>query len=66
MGRDADTIGAIAGSLAGIYGGVDAIPAAWVQRVQVAAGKCIGFVSGMNIDQVAQQLVRVALERAHP
>lgn len=59
LGRDADTIGAIVGSLAGAYGGRDAIPAAWVQRVAVASGKCIGFVAGTVIESVAQRLVDV-------
>lgn len=63
LGRDADTIGAIVGSLAGAYGGVDAIPPEWRARVTASAGKCIGFVAGMRIEQVAAQLVdRAAAE----
>jgi ADP-ribosylglycohydrolase len=58
LGRDADTIGAIVGALAGAYGGRDAIPSEWLARAQVAPGKCIGFVAGMNIEQVAEQLVQ--------
>ncbi|MBI5303828.1 MAG: ADP-ribosylglycohydrolase family protein [Chloroflexi bacterium] len=57
LGRDADTIGAIVGSLAGAYSGRDAIPNEWLARATVAPGKCIGFVAGMNIEQVAEQLV---------
>ncbi|MBI5034713.1 MAG: ADP-ribosylglycohydrolase family protein [Chloroflexi bacterium] len=57
FGRDADTIGAIVGSLSGAYGGSDAIPNEWLARARVAPGKCIGFVAGMNIEQVAQSLI---------
>jgi ADP-ribosylglycohydrolase len=57
LGRDADTIGAIVGSLSGAYGGRDVIPSEWLARAQVAPGKCIGFVAGMNIEQVAEKLV---------
>lgn len=58
LGRDADTIGAIVGSLAGAYAGRDAIPDAWASRVQVSTGKCIGFVAGQAIETVAEQLVK--------
>jgi len=57
LGRDADTIGAIVGSLAGAYGGRDAIPDAWARRVQLSTGKCIGFVAGQAVETVAEQLV---------
>ena len=60
---DADTIGAIVGSLAGAYGGRDAIPDAWAVRTQVSAGKCIGFVAGMEIEKVAERLVAAREER---
>lgn len=33
LGEDTDTIGAITGSLAGIYYGYDAIPAEWIQKL---------------------------------
>jgi ADP-ribosylglycohydrolase len=61
LGRDADTIGAIVGSLAGAYGGRDAIPDDWARRAAVSAGKCIGFVAGLEIETVAAQLVDRAL-----
>jgi ADP-ribosylglycohydrolase len=57
LGRDADTIGAIVGSLAGAYGGEDAIPAAWRARVQASTGKCIGFIAGRAITDIADQLI---------
>ena len=63
LGRDADTIGAIVGSLAGAYGGYDAIPAEWLGRAEVAPGKCIGAVAGTDINAMAARLVERALER---
>lgn len=63
LGRDADTIGAIVGSLAGAYSGETAIPEAWKARVQVSTGRCIGFVAGQRITEVADELARRAWER---
>lgn len=57
LGRDADTIGAIVGSLCGVYGGEDSIPDEWKRRVSAASGKCIGFVAGREIGEMADQLV---------
>jgi ADP-ribosylglycohydrolase len=65
MGRDADTIGAIVGSLAGAYSGEDAIPAAWRDRVQVSTGKCIGFIAGRRIVDLADMLADRAWEALH-
>lgn len=57
LGRDADTIGAIVGSLCGAYGGDDALPAEWIARARVSAGKCIGFVAGSEVAAVAARLI---------
>jgi ADP-ribosylglycohydrolase len=65
LGRDADTIGAIVGSLAGAYGGIDAIPAEWARRAAVSPGKCIGVVAGIDIHTLAGQLADRALELAN-
>ncbi len=62
LGRDADTIGAIAGSLAGAYSGEDAIPASWRSRVQASTGRCIGFIAGRQIVDIADQLAQRAWE----
>ena len=64
FGRDADTIGAIVGSMAGAYAGEDAIPAAWRARVQMSTGACIGFVAGQAITDIADALAQQAWE--HP
>jgi len=57
FGRDADTIGAIVGSLAGAYGGEAAIPQAWRARVHASTGACIGFVANRAITDIADALV---------
>ena len=61
LGRDADTIGAIVGSLAGAYCGRDALPPEWIARATLSPGKCIGFVAGTNFEQVAERLVAHAI-----
>lgn len=66
LGRDADTIGAIVGSLAGAYGGVEAIPAEWRARVRESTGYCIGFVAGQDIGEVADLLAQAAWEAMTP
>jgi ADP-ribosylglycohydrolase len=57
LGRDADTIGAMAGALAGAFGGRDAIPDDWAARATLSPGKCIGFVAGLNIESLARELL---------
>lgn len=59
LGRDADTIGAMVGSLAGAYGGESAIPDAWKARVQASTGRCIGFIAGRKITDIADSLVQL-------
>jgi ADP-ribosylglycohydrolase len=63
LGRDADTIGAIVGSLAGAYGGADAIPDAWKAHVQASTGRCIGFIAGRQITGIADQLAEKAVQQ---
>jgi hypothetical protein len=60
LGRDADTIGAIVGSLAGAWQGADSIPEVWRARVSASTGYCIGFVAGQEITEVADRLVEAA------
>jgi ADP-ribosylglycohydrolase len=62
IGRDADTIGAIVGSLSGAYCGIDGIPPEWRRRVQVSKGQSIGYVADKAIVDTAQQLAESAYE----
>ena len=34
IGNDTDTIGAVVGSLAGIYYGIESIPTTWINKLQ--------------------------------
>jgi ADP-ribosylglycohydrolase len=60
FGRDADTIGAIAGILAGARLGAGAIPDHWRAKIQTSSGVCLGAVAGQNIETIARRLVRLA------
>ena len=56
FGRDADTIGAVIGALAGARHGVRAIPAEWVERARQPAGVCLRFAGEEDIVVLAEQL----------
>jgi len=60
FGRDADTIGAIAGILAGARLGAGAIPDIWRDKIQTSSGECLGAVAGQNIQHIARRLVELA------
>lgn len=62
LGRDADTIAAMAGAVAGAMGGIDAIPADWLPAVAVAPGVCLKTTKGMDPMDVADQLIELAGE----
>jgi len=57
LGRDADTVAAIAGAVLGALHGFDAIPAAWRAVVRPAEGRCLACVAGMELVSVADALV---------
>lgn len=60
LGRDTDTIAAIAGSICGASFGYNAIPERWSRRMGTSDGKCISAVKGMDILSVADELSRLA------
>ncbi|MGH7491466.1 MAG: ADP-ribosylglycohydrolase family protein [bacterium] len=64
VGRDTDTIAAIAGAIAGAKHGIAAIPAHWTARIQTARGACIKTVQGMDILSTAEALAQLAAERS--
>ncbi len=64
FGRDADTICAIVGALAGAQHGIGVIPPAWVQRVRTPAGVCLRFAAGEDVVASAEALA--ALVRTTP
>jgi len=62
-GRDADTIAAIAGGIAGALNGMAAIPQDWVDRVGAVNGKCIGSLAGTDIRDIADELTAAITEK---
>ncbi len=60
IGRDTDTIAAIAGAICGASQGIQTIPDRWVKRISVSRGICINVVKNMNIIEVADDLALLA------
>jgi len=60
VGRDTDTIAAIAGAIAGAREGIGGLPVEWTRRVLVSRGVCLSAVRGMNMEETADQLVALA------
>ncbi|MGR6916887.1 ADP-ribosylglycohydrolase family protein [[Actinomadura] parvosata] len=56
LGRDADTIGAIAGAIAGASQGERGVPARWAARIGPVTGKCLPVVAGRHVLDVADEL----------
>ncbi|MEO3870112.1 ADP-ribosylglycohydrolase family protein [Nonomuraea sp. B12E4] len=56
LGRDADTIGAIAGAVAGAMCGERGVPARWAARIGPVSGKCLPVVAGRHVLDVADEL----------
>ncbi|MEU8398920.1 ADP-ribosylglycohydrolase family protein [Nonomuraea sp. NPDC048892] len=56
LGRDADTIGAIAGAMAGAARGERGVPARWAARIGPVTGKCLPVVAGRHVLDVADEL----------
>jgi len=56
FGRDADTIGALVGALAGARHGVQAFPDAWIEAVRRPSGVCLRFAAQEDIVELAGRL----------
>jgi ADP-ribosylglycohydrolase len=57
MGRDSDTIAAMAGAVCGALVGIDGLPAAWPERVRHVSGRCISATRGQDLLRIAEGLV---------
>lgn len=60
IGRDTDTIAAIAGAICGAMNGIQTIPERWIKRISVSRGTCINTVKNMNVISVADDLALLA------
>ncbi|MFI7637239.1 ADP-ribosylglycohydrolase family protein [Nonomuraea sp. NPDC049400] len=56
LGRDADTIGAIAGAITGAMRGERGVPGRWAARIGPVTGKCLPVVAGKHVLDVADEL----------
>lgn len=59
IGRDTDTIAAIAGAIMGAKVGYNNIPLKWRDKVATVNGRCIDFIRDINLLTVAQQLTEI-------
>lgn len=62
FGRDADTIAAVTGALAGAREGVTAIPDSWIAPTRRPAGTCLPFAADEDVVDLGTQLAELALE----
>ena len=66
IGRDTDTIAAIAGAILGARVGLQSLPPRWVDRVQVTKGLCIHAVAGVDLLDLADDLAAFARREPSP
>ena len=56
FGRDADTIGAVAGAILGARYGAGSIPEHWLAKTRYPSGTCLAFAKGIDLFDYAQKL----------
>ena len=61
FGRDADTIRAVVGAIAGARHGIGAVPPHWIEPVRVPAGTCLGFADGLDVLDLGSRLAELAV-----
>jgi ADP-ribosylglycohydrolase len=59
LGRDADTIAAMAGAVVGAIAGYEAIPENWKKAVISVGGTCLEFARGLNPYVIAEELLKI-------
>ncbi len=59
FGRDADTIGAVAGAVLGAKYGAKNIPEKWLQKTRYPSGTCLSFTKGIDIFNRAEKLAEL-------
>lgn len=65
LGRDADTVAAIAGAVLGAKLGYSGLPPEWRDTVGEATGRCLGSIRGVSLHAVADELADLA-DKAAP
>lgn len=56
FGRDADTIGAVAGAVLGARYGAHSIPQHWITKTRYPSGTCLSFTKGIDILEYADKI----------
>ena len=59
FGRDADTIGAVAGAVLGARYGAGSIPEHWLTKTRYPSGTCLAFTKGIDIFDYAEKLAEL-------
>ena len=59
FGRDADTIGAVAGAVLGARYGAKNIPEKWLQKTRYPSGTCLSFTKGIDLFDRAEKLANL-------
>jgi ADP-ribosylglycohydrolase len=63
VGRDADTIAAMAGAMAGALHGAEAVPGHWRRRINTVRGHCIRSTAGTDLAELARDLHSALLRK---
>ncbi len=61
FGRDADTIGAVAGTILGAKYGAAQMPEAWIDKTRFPTGTCLDFARGIDIRDYAEKLSEIII-----
>mgnify|MGYP005770331893 FL=1 len=59
FGRDADTIGAVAGAVLGARYGKKDIPAHWLEKTRYPSGTCLKFTKGIDLFEYGKRLAQL-------
>lgn len=59
FGRDADTIGAVAGAVLGAKYGAGRIPEHWLLKTRYPSGTCLAFAKGIDLYSYAEKLAEL-------
>lgn len=62
FGRDADTIGAVAGTILGAKYGAKGIPKAWIEKTRFPTGTCLDFANGVDIKDYSEKLAAIIMK----
>lgn len=62
FGRDADTIGAVAGAILGARYGAGKMPEKWIEKTRYPSGTCLQFTKGIDIRDYAEKITDIIMK----